>query len=105
MRISKNIIDFSIKEIEIEKGKRVVDWWIIVILPNGEVNLEVELDDGSVIWDAWFQFKEYEPLPMDKEGNTYFPPSTGFLVADLEVRPSPGSGFQFIDKEDKNDPE
>jgi len=33
------------------------------------------------------EFIPFEPLPVDEDGNPYFPPGTKIMVANLEVRP------------------
>jgi len=41
---------------------------------------------AKLMKEEFTEFKPYEPLPVDEEGDSYFPPSEGILVANLEVR-------------------
>jgi hypothetical protein len=53
--------------------------------------------------EEWIPFKPYEPLPVDEEGNPYFPPDTkGIMVANLEIRNPGEKRLQFIDEEDED---
>jgi len=56
--------------------------------------------------EEWTSFKPYEPLPVDEEGNPYFPPDTkGILIANLEMRLPNEKRLQFIEEEGKDDKE
>lgn len=68
--------------------------------PNA-FGIKEEFDSGD--WNEWTWFQPYEPLPVDEEGNPYFPPNEGILVANIEVRQPNEKRLQFIDEEKKED--